>query len=70
MQLYPQHSSNNLQRCITHISDYLRSVAPSEAAIPPDPDIVLTEMPVAVAVEQEISFAPDDAEIQVATPLR
>ena len=62
--------SIHMQRCIGHISDYLRAVAPSEAAIPPDPDIVMTEMPVAVAVEQEISFAPIDEEIQVATPLR
>lgn len=60
-----------MQRCISHISDYLKKVAPSEAAIPPNPDVVNTEMPVAVAVEQEICFAPADDEIvmAMATPV-
>eukprot|EP00578_Thalassiosira_sp_NH16_P027396 CAMPEP_0181092004 /NCGR_PEP_ID=MMETSP1071-20121207/8695_1 /TAXON_ID=35127 /ORGANISM="Thalassiosira sp., Strain NH16" /LENGTH=619 /DNA_ID=CAMNT_0023174171 /DNA_START=125 /DNA_END=1984 /DNA_ORIENTATION=- len=59
------------RRCIRHISDYLKKVPPSEAAIPPNPDVVNTEMPVAVAVEQEISFAPADDEIvmAMATPV-
>lgn len=62
-------SPHIVQRCISHISDYLRDVPPSEAAIPPNPSVVMTEMPVAVAVEQEISFASDEEEIVMATPV-
>eukprot|EP00571_Detonula_confervacea_P016300 CAMPEP_0172300558 /NCGR_PEP_ID=MMETSP1058-20130122/2624_1 /TAXON_ID=83371 /ORGANISM="Detonula confervacea, Strain CCMP 353" /LENGTH=613 /DNA_ID=CAMNT_0013010377 /DNA_START=41 /DNA_END=1882 /DNA_ORIENTATION=+ len=57
------------RRCINHITDYLRAVPPSEPAIPPNPDVVKTEMPVAVPVEQDISFAPVDEEIVMATPV-
>eukprot|EP00584_Thalassiosira_punctigera_P001954 CAMPEP_0172527184 /NCGR_PEP_ID=MMETSP1067-20121228/1931_1 /TAXON_ID=265564 ORGANISM="Thalassiosira punctigera, Strain Tpunct2005C2" /NCGR_SAMPLE_ID=MMETSP1067 /ASSEMBLY_ACC=CAM_ASM_000444 /LENGTH=626 /DNA_ID=CAMNT_0013310865 /DNA_START=111 /DNA_END=1991 /DNA_ORIENTATION=+ len=57
------------RRCINHISDYLRAVPPSEAAIPPNPDVIMTQMPVAVPIEEDISFAPMDEEIVVGTTI-
>ncbi|KAL7530634.1 hypothetical protein ACHAXR_003604 [Thalassiosira sp. AJA248-18] len=57
------------RRCLSHIGDYLKRVPPSAAAVPPNPDAVMTEMPVAIPVEQDISFAVDDEEIVVVTPV-
>jgi len=57
------------RRCIGHIADYLKSVPPSAAAIPPNPYKVMTEMPVAVPIEEDISFAPHDEEIVMAEPV-
>jgi len=54
------------RRCIGHLVDYLKSTTPSEAAVPPNPDVILTEMPVAVPVEEDVCFAPIDEEIVVA----
>lgn len=57
------------RRCLRHIGDYLKRVPPHEAATPPNPDVVMTQMPVAVPVEQDISFAPPDEEIVMTTPV-
>lgn len=57
------------RRCIAHISEYLRSVPPAPAAVPPNPDVVMTEMPTAVPVEEEVCFVSpidDEEEIVVA----
>ena len=53
------------RRCLNHISDYLKSVPPTEAAIPPNPDVIITEMPVAVPVQQDVCFAPIDDEEEI-----
>jgi len=66
-------SSNDLlarnKRCIGHVVDYLKKVPPTAAAIPPDPEIVMTKMPVAVPLDGEISFTPVEGEIVSAQSL-
>ena len=58
------------RRCIGSISDYLRTVPPNVAATPPQHSQILNEMPVAVPVDADITFSPDEPEIIVeATPL-
>lgn len=57
------------RRCIGHVVDYLKKVPPTAAAIPPDPEIVMTKMPVAVPLDGEISFTPVEGEIVSAQSL-
>lgn len=46
------------RRCKDHVVDYLKRVPPTAADIPPDPDVVMTQMPSAVSLDEEISFVP------------
>ena len=56
-------------RYIGHIADHLKAISSFAAAIPPNPDVIMTEMPVAVPVDEEISFAPADEEIIMVEPV-
>ena len=57
------------RRCLHAISEYLRTVPPSPAASPPNPSEVTTAMPVAVALDQEVSFLSEDEIVVQATPV-
>ena len=39
---------------------------PSPASHPPNTDVITTEMPVAVALDSDVCFIPDDEEVVVA----
>lgn len=52
------------RRCTRHVVDYLKKVPPSAVAVPPDPDIIMTEMPVAVPLEG--GFLSAEGEIVIA----
>ena len=59
------HLGKTAKRSFGVIVDYLRKHMPSPAAIPPHPDVVTTSMPVAVALEGDVCFVPEDEEICV-----
>jgi tellurium resistance protein TerZ len=61
---YP-HQGKTAKRSFGVIVEYLRRHMPAVPAIPPNPDIITTEMPVAVALESDVCFVPEDEEICV-----
>eukprot|EP00985_Skeletonema_marinoi_P026121 scaffold19952_cov105-Skeletonema_marinoi.AAC.2 len=60
------HQGKTAKRSYGVIVDYLRSHMPSPASHPPNPDVITTEMPVAVALDSDVCFIPDDEEVVVA----
>lgn len=59
------HQGKTAKRSFGTIVEYLGRHLPSPAAIPPNPDVITTEMPVAVALDENLSFMPEDEEICV-----
>mmetsp|Transcript_22914 Transcript_22914/g.48122 ORF Transcript_22914/g.48122 Transcript_22914/m.48122 type:complete len:611 (+) Transcript_22914:74-1906(+) len=55
----PSHGKT-ARRCLGAIADYLRRVPPQPASIPPNPTVISNEMPVAVPVDQHVTFVPDE----------
>eukprot|EP00804_Cyclotella_cryptica_P029949 CCRYP_020082-RA/>CCRYP_020082-RA protein AED:0.34 eAED:0.34 QI:0/0.5/0.66/1/0.5/0.33/3/143/639 len=56
------------RQCIGTICDYLRRTPAAVAAIPPHHSVITNEMPVAVPLDEDIAFDPEE-DIVVATPV-
>ena len=59
------HQGKTAKRSFGVIVDYLKRHMPSPASHPPNPDVITTEMPVAVALDSDVCFMPDDEEVFV-----
>lgn len=59
------HQGKTAKRSFGVIVEYLRRHLPAIPAIPPNPDVITTEMPVAVALDSDVCFVPEDEEICV-----
>ena len=59
------HQGKTAKRSFGVIVDYLKRYLPSPAAVPPNPDVISTEMPVAVALDSDVCFVPEEEEICV-----